>query len=71
MNELTLVRPECGDWEALYVEGKLVAEGHSLDAMNVIECIAESLGIDYEFKEVPDEIAESGMPESLEDIYGV
>ena len=66
--KFTLVRPECGDWEAIYINGKLVAEGHRLDAMSVLEAIADNLVCEIESIEISDEAAEMGMPTLLSDL---
>lgn len=64
----TLVRPECADWEAFYIDGKLVAESHSLDASRVLECIEKHLVCDFEQIEISDEAAEMGMPALLSEL---
>lgn len=66
--KFTLVRPDSGDWEALYINYKLVAEGHSLDALSVLEAIAENLVCEIESIEISDEAAEIGMPTLLSDL---
>lgn len=51
-----------GDWEALYVNGSLKAEGHKLSAHDVLE----ALGItDVVYEVVPEE---TPCPESLRDL---
>lgn len=64
----TLVRPKWADWEALYINGELADEGHSLSADRVLECIAEQLGCKVEHIEISDEVAEMGMPRLLADL---
>ena len=66
--KFTLVRPECADWEALYIDGKLVDEGHSLDAGRVLECIEKHLICEFEQIEISDEVAEMGMPTLLSEL---
>lgn len=66
--KFTLVRPECADWEALYIDGKLADEGHSLDASRVLECIEKYLVCEFEQIEISDEAAETGMPTVLSDL---
>ena len=68
MDTCTLVRPECADWEALYINGKLASEGHSLPADRVLECIAKPLDCKIELVEISDEAAEMGMPLLLKDL---
>ena len=68
MGTCTLVRPESGDWEALYIEGRLAAEGHSLPADRVLEAISKPLDCKVELVEISDEVAEMGMPLLLKDL---
>jgi hypothetical protein len=68
MDTCTLVRPKCIDWEALYINGKLVDEGHSLSADRVLECIAKPLDCKVELVKIRDEVAEMGMPTLLSDL---
>jgi hypothetical protein len=64
----TLVRPKCADWEAFYINGELAAEGHSLSADCVLECVAKQLDYKVERIEISDEAAEMGMPALLADL---
>lgn len=57
-----------GDWEALYMDGKLIAEGHSLGAHHVLDALADVLPNKVEYMEITDEKAEEGMPERLNDL---
>lgn len=66
--EFTLVRTESGDWEALYINGNLVREGHSISAWQVLECIEKNLVCDIESIEINDEVAEMGMPTLLSEL---
>ena len=66
--KFTLVRPESGDWEALYINGKLVCEGHHLDTWRVLEAIEKHLVCEIEGIDISDEIAEMGMPAILSDL---
>lgn len=68
MDDATLVHPESGDWEALYINGKLVAEGHSLPANRVLECVAKPWDYKVGRIEISDEAAEMGMPLLLSDL---
>lgn len=63
--KFTIVSPESGDWEALYINGTLAAENHSLSVRDVLDCIANILPSEIEDVEISDEIAEYGMPEFL------
>lgn len=65
MIELKIVTSESGDWEALYMNDLLIAEGHSLDAYHVLKALANTLPYKVDTMEVSDEIAELGMPKSL------
>jgi hypothetical protein len=42
--KIILARPKSGDWESMIVDGKIVAEGHSLQAYEVLD----ALGIEHE-----------------------
>ena len=66
--ELMLAYPECGDWESLYINGKLVDEGHSIPSTRILQAVCETFGCIYGVMEIPDEIAEDGMPEKLSDL---
>ena len=66
--KFTLVRPECSDWEALYIDGKLAVESHSLSAWHILKCVEIYLGHEFERIEISDEIAEMGMPTLLSDL---
>lgn len=66
--KFTLVRPESGDWEALYIDDKLVKEGHSLSAFQILKCIKKIFGCEFENIRVSDETAEMGMPELLSEL---
>ena len=63
--KFTIISPESGDWEALYINGKLAAEGHSLDARDVLDAIDDILPNEVNSIWIPDEAAESGMPMNL------
>jgi hypothetical protein len=69
--KFTVVTAECGDWQALYMNGKLFAEGHSLSIWDVFACIADILPNEVRSMEIPDEVAEDGMPMLLEDLQEV
>lgn len=69
MTKFTFVTAECGDWQALYIDGKLAAEGHSVNARDVLDAISDILPNKIERYEVPDKVAEFGMPVSLTDLY--
>lgn len=68
MDTASLVRSKCADWEALYINGKLVDEGHSLPADRVLECLSKPWDYKVERIEISDEAAEMGMPALLADL---
>ena len=68
MDDVTLVRTESGDWEALYLNGELVAEGHSISAERALKCVAKPWDYKVERIEISDEAAEMGMPALLSDL---
>lgn len=39
---ITLARDSGGDWEGLYIDGRLVHEAHSLDASTMLDLLAEA-----------------------------
>jgi hypothetical protein len=61
------IRSSDGDWVAMYLDGKKVAEGHSLDIVKVaLLCGAWVSGVDVDVDEFdPD----SAFPEILPDNY--
>lgn len=66
--KFTLVRPESGDWEAFYINGNLVCEGHHLDTWRVLEAIENNLVCEIESIDISDEVAEMGMPTLLSEL---
>jgi hypothetical protein len=68
MTKFTFVTAECGDWQALYVDDKLAAEGHSVRVSDVFDAIADILPNKVERYEIANEIAEMGMPTNLSDL---
>lgn len=66
--KFTFVTSECGDWQALYIDGVLAAEGHSISPRDVLDAISDILPNKVESYEIPDEVAENGMPENLKDL---
>lgn len=68
---IKIISASDGDWEALYVNGKKVLEGHSLDAKQSLEAvglIVESVEVDadpYATDEAFPETLDSVSPESL------
>jgi hypothetical protein len=66
--KFTLVRPESGDWEALYVDGKLAIEDQRLSAFQILKCVKKIFGCQFESVRIGDGAAEADMPESLSDL---
>lgn len=66
--KFTLVRPECIDWEALYIDGKLAVESHSISAWHVLKCLEKHCGCDFKQIEISDDVAEMGLPALLSDL---
>ncbi len=64
MNKLLILTAD--DWEGLFIDGKLVTEGHSIPLYE----FCEVLGIKVDFKEVDDEyMCEMGsFPQNLDEI---
>lgn len=68
ITNFTIATAEEGDWQALYTNGKLAAEAHELRAIDVLDCIADILPNKVSYLEVPQDIAEMGMPKYLDDL---
>ena len=68
--DVVRVRPECGDWEALYINGVLADESHNVSLDRAIMELGQFAPIQYAYLEIPDEVAEQGMPRCLEDLDG-
>lgn len=71
MTKFTFVTSECGDWQSLYIDGRLAIEGHSISARDVLDAIADILPNKVERYEVSDRIAEDGMPANLSNLSNV
>lgn len=67
-HEFVKVSPECGDWEAWYLNGKLIDEGYKINVKDILDALADVLPNTYKFLEISDEIAEQGFPSELRDI---
>lgn len=68
IHELTRLSPECGDWEAWYLNGKLIAEGHSVRVADILDALADVFPNTYKFIEISDEKAEMGFTKELKDM---
>ena len=68
MTNFTLVCPECGDWEALYMDDMLIAEGHSLRVCDILDAISRVFPNKFEQKWISDDRAEEGFSGNLNDM---
>lgn len=66
--DIAIVSPECGDWEALYVNGRLIAENHRLRVEQVLSHLGQFLPISLVHIGVSDEIAETGLSQDLSEL---
>jgi hypothetical protein len=63
--KLTIVSDTSGEWEGLYVDGKLVYENHSLS----VNAILQHAQVDFDVKSINMEKKKLGrLPETLEDL---
>ena len=63
--KINYVMSEDGDWEGLYVNGKLKCEGHSLPIWDIMN----ALGLKYEHKVVDfEEYDISSLPDDFKDL---
>jgi len=60
--------PECGDWEAWYMDGKLIVEGHRARIDDFLDAIIDVFPNTHKSIEIPDEKAEEGFEVNLEDM---
>lgn len=63
----TFVCADHGDWEGLYADGKLVAEGHYIRAISVLDAIADILPNSVEHIYVSEDVA-IALPRHLKDL---
>ena len=68
MNNFVKIIPESEDWEAWYLNGKLIAEGHTVKASDLLDAVADIFPNNIEYVQIPDEIAEQGFDDNLEDM---
>jgi hypothetical protein len=68
MYKFIFVSPVDGDWTALYVNDKLIAEGHSIRAEDILDAIENILPNYYTHVEISNERAEEGFPELLSEL---
>jgi len=67
-HEFVRLSPESGDWEAWYLNDKLIAEGHRVETEDILDAIADILPNTYESIEISDEKAEKGFTKELKDM---
>lgn len=61
--------PECGDWEAWYMDGKLIAEGHTVRVEDILDAISNVFpNMIKKSIEISDEKAEIGFTKDLKDM---
>ncbi len=60
--------PESGDWEAWYLDGKLIAQGHKIKVKDILNAISHIFPNTYKTIEITDEKAEEGFSENLKDM---
>jgi hypothetical protein len=66
--EFVNVHPKCGDWEGWYMNGKLIAEGHTVRVIDFLDAINDVFPNTYKLIEIDDEKAEIGYTENLDDM---
>lgn len=65
VNKFIRLSPECGDWEAWYLNGKLIAEGHRVRVEDILDALNDIFPNTYNLIEISDEKAEIGFTEDL------
>ena len=68
MTKIEIVSSDCGDWEVLYINDKMVMEDHKIRAGGLLHCIKEIFPHTFAFSFVTDERAEEGFPERREEL---
>lgn len=58
----------CEDWAALYIDGKLALQDHRIRPEVLLDCLQDVMPNEVERVDVPEEIAEQGLPELLKDL---
>jgi hypothetical protein len=53
LDDVTLIDSSDGDWQALYINGHKVIEGHSISAEQVLKILHDRGDLHYENREVP------------------
>lgn len=68
MYKFTYVSSDSGDWNAWYLDGEKLVEGHKITALDLMDVIRHVFPHKLEIAYVQDEIVEMGLSESLGDI---
>ena len=69
--EIKLFHSESGDWEGLYIDGKLIAEDHNLDSQRLLRILEKYFGYKFENVWSKDEYLErygNSCPETWEEV---
>lgn len=69
--KITFVSAEAGDWVGMYIDGKLVDEGHSIPPHRILNAMARCFEFQHEHIECSDKtFEESGgsMPKRLSEV---
>lgn len=67
--QITLVYdPDVRDWEALYIDGKQITYGHTVDAQDVLEILARRDIIEFVQQNGTPGLTGYSFPEKLEDV---
>ncbi len=68
VKDFVRVSPYGGDWEAWYLDGKLIAEGHSVRVSDILSAIADIFPNRVSYMEISDDAAEYGFEKDLSDL---
>ena len=68
MTKIEIISSDCGDWEALYINNKLVAEGHTIRVGDVLHAVQEVFSHTFDCSFITDERAEEGFPEDRNEL---
>ena len=68
MNDAVLVENEAGDWEGLYIDGKLVDQGHEIRRDHIVNIVRHAKS--YVKEMAGDWIYDEGrLPSTLEELH--
>jgi len=68
MKDFVRVSPDSGDWEAWYMDGILIAEGHSVRVHDILDAIADIFPNHVSCEYISDEVAEEGFDKELSEL---